>query len=97
MSTYLKIFLSIIFFTLSTVAQAAKENKYDKLISRCSDWPSGRIIAAGDKYLAAGDSEKALVMYIMVCNRTGSPLTAKALCGRAVQEHGQRALHVSGL
>ena len=77
MSTYLKIFLSIIFFTLSTVAQAAKENKYDKLISRCSDWPSGRIIAAGDKYLAAGDSEKALVMYIMVCNRTDSPLTAE--------------------
>lgn len=50
-------------------ASAADISKYDSLIEKCRSWASDRIIAAGDGYKRQGDDEKALVMYMMVCER----------------------------
>lgn len=61
--------LALVSLALCFRASAAAVNKYDSLIAKCRDWTSDRIIAAGDRYKQQGNDEKALVMYMMVCNR----------------------------
>lgn len=61
--------LALVSLALCFRASAAAVNKYDSLIAKCRDWTSDRIIAVGDRYKQQGNDEKALVMYMMVCNR----------------------------
>lgn len=71
-----KIFILILFAAhMATAASAAKETKYDRLINACSEWADSRLIAEGDRLLAGGNMEKALVMYLIVCNRADNPKT----------------------
>ena len=64
-----RLFILLVVCVCNIVVYAADKNKYDGLISQCLSWSDKRILQAADRVLAKGDKERALVLYMVVCNR----------------------------
>ena len=64
-----RLFILLVVCVCNIVVYAADKNKYDGLISQCSSWSDKRILQVADRVLAKDDKERALVLYMVVCNR----------------------------
>ena len=64
-----RLFILLVVCVCNIVVYAADKNKYDGLINQCSSWSDKRILQVADRVLAKGDKERALVLYMVVCNR----------------------------
>ena len=64
-----RLFILLVVCVCNIVVYAADKNKYDGLISQCLSWSDKRILQVEDRVLTKGDKERALVLYMVVCNR----------------------------
>lgn len=57
-------------------AAAADYGKYTPLINSVADKPSASVVSIGDGYMKKGMKDKALVMYMVVCDRAAADMPA---------------------
>lgn len=84
MRTYIFRLLALLMLFAPRGAEASSESRYSPLIRQVKGWPSERIVARGDSLLRRGEEDNALVMYMLVCARTGDRMTEEELADCAL-------------
>ena len=80
LALYKRIAMALVLLLYVFAASAADYGKYTNLIHEVSRLSSEDIIRRGDTSLAAGKSDEAMVLYMVVCSRSEGKLTTE---GRA--------------
>lgn len=72
-------------FVAVALVSYAEEGKYSDLLNEVSAFPSGRILEMAQKEERGKDTEKAMVLYMVVCNRSDDRMSdeEKELCSLA--------------
>ena len=95
LALYKRIAMALVLLLYVFAASAADYGKYTNLIHEVSRLSSEDIIRRGDTSLAAGKSDEAMVLYMVVCSRAEGKLTTegRAACASAHLKAGDIYYH----